>query len=72
MLILQQLRCLRDFEVIIFLQNFQQQKKQKPQKRYVVCYSKDIRKESRYQCGNCEQKPRCFMLYHTAIKYSQK
>ena len=33
------------------------EKKQKPQKRCVVCYSKDIRKESRYQCGNCKQKP---------------
>ena len=33
------------------------EKEQKPQKRCVVCYSKDIRQESRYQCGNFEEKP---------------
>ena len=53
------------------------EKKPKSLKRCVVCYSKDIRKESQYQRGNCEQKPGlcpapCFMLYHTAVDYSQK
>ena len=40
--------------------------KTETQKRCVV-YSKDIHKKSRYQCGNCEQKPGlcltpCFMI----------
>ena len=53
------------------------EKKLKPQKRCVVCFSKGIRKESRHQWGNCEQKPGlcpapCFMLYHAVIDYSQK
>ena len=33
------------------------EKKQKPQKRCASCYSRNICKESWYQCGNCEQKP---------------
>ena len=32
------------------------EKKVKPQKRCVVCYSNEIRKESRYHCNDCEQK----------------
>ena len=52
------------------------EKKVKSQKRCVVCYSKEIQKESRYHCNNCEQKPGlcqapCFMLYHTLVDYSQ-
>lgn len=46
------------------------EKKQNPQKRCVVCYSKKIRKESRYRCKNCSDKPGlcpapCFEEYHT-------
>ena len=46
------------------------EKKQNPQKRCVVCYRKKIRKESRYQCKNCPDKPGlcpapCFEEYHT-------
>ena len=52
------------------------EKKVKPLKRSIVCYSKEIRKESRYHCNNCVQKPGlcqapCFMLYHTLVDYSQ-
>lgn len=34
------------------------EKQVKPQKCCVVCYSKEIRKESRYHGNNCEQKPK--------------
>ena len=52
------------------------EKKVKPRKGCVVCYSKEIRKESRYHCNNCEQKPGlcpapCFKLHHTLVDYSQ-
>ena len=52
------------------------EKKVRPQKRCVVCYSKESRKESQYHCKNGEQKPGlcpapCFMLYHILVDYSQ-
>jgi len=46
------------------------QKKGKPTKRCIVCYKKNIRKESSYQCGNCVNNPGlcidlCFREHHT-------
>ena len=51
------------------------EKKVKLQKRCVVCYSKEIQKEIRHHCNNCEQKlglcpASCFTLHHTLVDYS--
>lgn len=44
--------------------------KQNPQKRCQVCWGQGRRKESRYQCGQCDTHPGlcaapCFRIYHT-------
>ena len=44
------------------------EKKEKPQRRCVVCWKRKVRKESRYQCGQCDDLPGlcpapCFMIY---------
>jgi hypothetical protein len=49
-------------------------KKTNPQKRCIDCTSSGIRKESRYQCANCNNKPGlcvapCFQIYHTQASY---
>ena len=48
--------------------------KQNPQKRCVVCTRSQRRKESRYQCGDCPERPAlcaapCFRIYHTQADY---
>ena len=50
------------------------EKKEKPQKRTVVCWKRKVRKESQYQCGQCDDRPElcpapCFMVYHTKAIY---
>ena len=45
------------------------EKKEKPQKRCVVCHKNGIRKETRYQCDTCRKHPPlcgapCFRLFH--------
>ena len=50
------------------------EKKEKTQKRCVVCWKRKARKESRYQCGQCDDRPGlcpalCFMIYHTKAIY---
>ena len=49
--------------------------KQNPQKRCVVCTQHKRRKESRYRCGDCPEKPGlcaapCFRLFHTQADLS--
>ena len=48
------------------------EKTEKPQKRRVVCWKRKVRKESRYQCGQCDDRPAlcsapCIMIYHTKV-----
>ena len=48
--------------------------KQNPQKRCVVCTRNKRRKESRYHCGDCPEKPGlsaapCFKIYHTQANF---
>ena len=50
------------------------QNKEKPQKRYIVCYKNNVRRESRYHCEQCVTDPGlraapCFLRYHTLINY---
>jgi hypothetical protein len=48
------------------------EKKKKPTKRCVVCYSKGKRSESKWQCKKCGvalHLPDCFEVYHTKITY---
>ena len=46
------------------------EKKEKPQKRCVVCWKRKVKKESRYQCGQCDDRPApCFMIHHTKAIY---
>lgn len=49
-------------------------KKAYPTRKCVVCNSHSIRRESRYQCGDCHDKPAlcihpCFKRYHTLDNY---
>ena len=53
------------------------EKKENPQKRYVVCWKRKVRKESLYQCGQCDDRlglcpTPCFMIYHTKAIYLTK
>ena len=46
------------------------QNKEKPQKRCIVCYKNNVRRESRYHCEQCVTNPwlcatPCFLRYHT-------
>ena len=48
-------------------------KKEKPQKRCVVCTKEKKRKESRYQCKTCSNHPElcpvsCFEVFHTFVE----
>ena len=48
-------------------------KKEKPQKRCVVCTKEKKRKESRYQCKTCSNHPglcpvSCFEVFHTVVE----
>ena len=50
------------------------QNKEKPQKRCIVCYKNNVRRESRYHCEQCVTNPGlcaapCFLRYHTLINY---
>ena len=50
------------------------EKTEKPQKRCVVCWKWKVRKESSYQCGQCDDRPGlcpapCFMISHTKAIY---
>ena len=45
------------------------EKKKKPTRRCKQCWKQEIRKESRYACGYCDNNPAmcvdpCFRLYH--------
>ncbi|CAJ0916379.1 unnamed protein product [Ranitomeya imitator] len=47
-------------------------KRSNPQKRCRVCYSRGIRKDSRYYCPDCPSKPglcadQCYKRYHTVL-----
>ena len=49
-------------------------KTEKPQKRCVVYWKWKVRKESSYQCGQCDDRPGlcpapCFMISHTKAIY---
>ena len=51
-------------------------KKEKPQKRYVVCMKEKKRKENRYQCKTCSNYPwlctaPCFEVFHTEVFLSK-
>ena len=48
-------------------------KKEKPQKRCVVCTKEKKKKESRYQCKTCSNHPGlcpalCFEIFHTVVE----
>ena len=50
------------------------QNKEKPEKRCIVCYKNNVRRESRYHCEQCVTNPGlcaapCFLRYHTLINY---
>ena len=50
------------------------EKKEKPQKKCVVCWKRKVQKESPYQCSQCDDRPglwpaSCFMIYHTKAIY---
>ena len=50
------------------------EKKVKPRRRCVICWKRKVRKESRYQCGQCHDRPGlcpapCFMIYHSKASY---
>ena len=50
------------------------QNKENPQKRCIVCYKNNVRRESRYHCEQCVTNPGlcaapCFLRYHILINY---